>query len=561
MGADDERVSRASERGERHGVVGAVASSLSARAASALRGLRDPLRLVLGLAQLLALGIVAAGDFPPSGYPLDDAWIHQLAARTLVRTGTLGIDPAVYGSGASSLLWALVLAAGEALHLPPPGFSFAINTLLFLLSGQVLLALLLADGVPRGRALIMAVAFGVAPNFVWFTLSGMEAMLLVASSLLTLWAWLGDSTGQRRLAGVFLLLVATTRPEGLALAALLVLLRRPRGRAEWVSLAAPSAIGMGTAAAISLVRGAPLLPATLGGRRWMWLGPLEGLSGLDRAGLLLLQWLDRLAELTVGTSAPWVGWLVAGVFFIGVSAGVRGTRQRGLVGWTALHLSVYLCLLPAFGHAGRYQPLVPPLFLMFAAAGALELGRLSSLRWAVLRGTWPSRIGLAALVACLVVGPGSVLLVWQRGHADSVWHVHHTEVEMGRHLRHLPADARIASFDIGGIGYFSERKIIELGGLTSDDIVPALWAGTVGARLEQAKVNYLVMPLGLGGVPAEEPWNFQYRLGLTASPRVGLTPLFTLESPLALWRRGIKTTMHSAPRQVLYRVAYGEAAP
>ena len=142
-----------------------------------MKGLRDPYRLLVAATQLLALGIIAARDFPPSGYPLDDAWIHELAARTLVRTGTLGIDPAVYGSGATSLLWALVLACGQALHLAPPGFSFTVNTLLFLLSGQVLFALLVEDGVPRTRALVMAVAFGVAPNFVWFALSGMEAVL------------------------------------------------------------------------------------------------------------------------------------------------------------------------------------------------------------------------------------------------------------------------------------------------------------------------------------------------------------------------------------------------
>ena len=526
-----------------------------------MKGLRDPYRLLVAATQLLALGIIAARDFPPSGYPLDDAWIHELAARTLVRTGTLGIDPAVYGSGATSLLWALVLACGQALHLAPPGFSFTVNTLLFLLSGQVLFALLVEDGVPRTRALVMAVAFGVAPNFVWFALSGMEAVLLVASSLLTLWAWLGSSASRRRLAGVFLLLVATCRPEGLVLAPLLVLLRRPRGLREWVSLSAPSAMGLGAATTISLARTSQLLPATLAGRRWMWLSPLEGLSGLDRAGLLLLEWLDRLAELTVGTSGPIVGWLVAGVFFIGVSEGVRGTRQRALLAWTALHLSVYLCLLPTFGHAGRYQPLVPPLFLMFFVAGVLELGRWVSLRWTALRGAWPPRIFLTLLATGLVVGPGSVLLVWQVGHADSVWHVNHTEVQMGRYLRHLPADARIASFDIGGIGYFSERKIIELGGLTNDKIVPALRAGKVGAYLERNKVDYLVMPLGLGGSPAEEPWNFQYRLGLTATPRVRLTPLHTLESPLMLWRRGVRATMHCAPRQVLYRVAYGEVTP
>jgi hypothetical protein len=527
----------------------------------AVSSLRDPLRIVLAAAQLLALGIVMAGDFPPSGYPLDDAWIHQLAARNLVRTGTLGIDPAVYGSGATSLLWALVLALGEALHVAPVAFSSTVNGLLFLLSGQALLGLLLADGVPRSRALIMSLAFGTAPNFVWFALSGMEAMLLVASSLLTLWAWLGDFSGRRSLAGIFLLIVATCRPEGLALAPLLVVLRRPRGLREWVSLTLPSMLGLCAATTISLWHRSGLLPATLGGRRWMWLSPLEGLSGLDKAGLLLLKWLDRLSELSLGATEPLLGWLAVALFFVGVSEGVRHERQRALLAWTTLHLSVYFCLLPTFGHAGRYQPLIPPVFLMFVAAGALGAGRLALRPWPRLGTVWPSRIGSALLVAWFAVGPGSALLVWQRGHADSVRHVNQTEVQMGIYLRRLPPRARIASFDIGGIGYFSGRRLVELGGLTNDDLVAALWAGNVSAYLERKKVDYLVMPVGFGGAQAEEAWNLEYRLGLTASPELVLTPLRTLESPPMLWRRGVRTTLHCAPRQVLYRVAYREGTP
>jgi hypothetical protein len=207
-------------------------------------------------------------------------------------------------------------------------------------------------------------------------------------------------------------------------------------------------------------------------------------------------------------------------------------------------------LLPTFGHGGRYQPLLPLTFVLMLGAGLFQL----------LKDFAPSRrveaAGAAVVVLLGVLGPGSALLAWRSAHHDSVLHVTRTEIGMARRLRELPPNARIASFDIGAIGYFSERAIIEIGGLSSSEIVPRLWQGTVATYLEQQNVEYVVVPLGLGGLDAPEPWNFGFRLGFTGTPHLKLAPVASVESPLVMWRHGVRASMHCAPRQDLYRVAF-----
>jgi len=116
-------------------------------------GARRAAAIAVLVCQLAALTIVVGGP-GALGFPLDDAWIHALAARTLVEHGTLGIVPGAHGSGATSTLWALLLAVGEALGAPAPVFALALNTVLFVLAGQCVLHLLLADGhSPRAAAI------------------------------------------------------------------------------------------------------------------------------------------------------------------------------------------------------------------------------------------------------------------------------------------------------------------------------------------------------------------------------------------------------------------------
>jgi hypothetical protein len=508
---------------------------------------------IVAAAQLGAWAIIASGDWPPSGYPLDDAWIHELVARNLVRHGVLGINPAIYGSGATSPVWALLLAVGARLGVPPPWFSNGLNLLLLLLTGQLVFRLLVNDGMSEKVAALLAVAFGCAPNYVWFAMSGMEATLVVFLSVAAVTAWFSPHGRVRLLAGVPVAMLALARPEGALIVPLLVALRRPTSRAEWVSCAFVPAAAVTANALLNLLLAGRLLPSTFAGRRWLWLSQLQGVGPFDRVQLLFFDWLTRLAEFTLGVNIALVAWLIAGVAIFSLRTLIRREGLRALIAWAVVSFAVYAVVLPTFGHGGRYQPLLPSLFLLLSSAGALRLGDL--LRRSI---DGDRRLVTFSLVALAVVvasaGPGRTLLTWREDHRDAVRHITDTEVATGKQLRTLPAAARIASFDIGGIGYFSERPILEIGGLTDGRIVSLLWQGRIAEYLQSQGVTHLVVPLGYGAAGVPDTSDFYYRLGLDHAPELGLALVSRRSSDLIVWRHGIRATLHSSPVQALYRV-------
>jgi len=95
--------------------------------------------------------VLAIAWFSPGlGLPLDDAWIHQVVARTFAETGTLGYAPGQHGAAATSYLWAALLALNlKVLHLEASRWALLLNSAAALATGQLLFTLV--DGArPEG---------------------------------------------------------------------------------------------------------------------------------------------------------------------------------------------------------------------------------------------------------------------------------------------------------------------------------------------------------------------------------------------------------------------------
>lgn len=78
----------------------------------------------------------------------------------------------------------------------------------------------------------------------------------------------------------------------------------------------------------------------------------------------------------------------------------------------------------------------------------------------------------------------------------AVEHINDTEIAMGKVVSKLPSNAIIASYDIGGIGYFADRHIVDLGGLVNPAVVPALKEGRAAELLVKLKISHVVIPMG-----------------------------------------------------------------
>ena len=485
-------------------------------------------RCVLFVAQLGSLWWIVMLTSFEHGFPLDDAWIHQVVGRTFAETGVLGYTPDRFASAATSLLWAALVATNHAwFDLEPAVFAFTINAALLVATGQVWLTMLERDGASVGVALGCTLFATTASNFVWFAASGMESTLLVFLSTLVVWLWTERGIHPSRRAwgaGIALSLLFFTRPEAIALFGVLALLFPWTGRTwrDLLRVATPCFVAVvGYGAAMWRATG-HARPSTLEGRHVMWFQDLPAASRLELVQRMLTRWGDRLAEHTLALpSSPLLFWLFFGLALGGAYVVVRRQWLRfgGVALWGFSHLAIYATLLPTPGHGGRYQPLTPALFMGLAWVGMWALAsplvaRAPSL---VRRGA------IAALALAMAIPTGRSLSAWSRAHRDAVMHIWDTEVAMGRVVSALPEASLVASFDIGGIGYFAGRELVDLGALVDASIVGALRESSVWPELASRGVQYVVVPEGFGhGFP--DPWNFYWRLGFHKASSLRLAP-------------------------------------
>jgi hypothetical protein len=151
--------------------------------------------------------------------------------------------------------------------------------------------------------------------------------------------------------------------------------------------------------------------------------------------------------------------------------------------WPLALATAYATALPGAWQYGRYlMPILPPLLALLAV-------RLVAL----LRASQARALSLAAVLLSLAAL--LAILGASRLYADDVRAIDGYHVAAARWLRaHTPPDALIATHDIGAIGYFSQRRVVDFAGLADPELIPVLGNQTaLEAALRQRRVAYVVM--------------------------------------------------------------------
>jgi len=429
------------------------------------------------------------------GFPLDDAWIHQTYARNLVRNGRLEFVPGIVSSGSTSPLWTLLLALGYLLRLPYLWWAYllGIGSLCWLswsgmrLWRQIWPALAEKDWI-AGVVLVMTWPF------LWAAVSGMETIFFVALGLAIVTVYYSATSGNqisyRQIAtlGVLSGLLILIRPDGVFLIVLvgLAVLLLP---GSWMARLKSALVFGGTAVII-------LIPYFL--FNWVSSGTLWPntfyAKQTEYASLLTVPLLHRFAQLLFfslggpavgirGMSGPHL-LLLPGLVFAAWKAVQVDWSQRKLAVmlpllWAGGHIFLYAWRLPlAFQH-GRYLLAAFPIWILFGLAGwqmMLFSNKTSRPMWIVQQVCQYSFVGLMIIFAFLGA----------RAYADDVAFIEGEMVTMAKWIAsNTPETALIASHDIGAIGYFAERPLLDLAGLITPDIIPLL-------DDEQAMTNYII---------------------------------------------------------------------
>ena len=95
--------------------------------------------LLITLGMLTALVYLGLPDEP--GFPLDDAWIHQVYARNLGTRGEMAFAVGQPSTGSTSPTWTALLSLGYLLNIPPTGWAYLWGTI-FAIAAAALAAVL-----------------------------------------------------------------------------------------------------------------------------------------------------------------------------------------------------------------------------------------------------------------------------------------------------------------------------------------------------------------------------------------------------------------------------------
>ncbi|HRQ41777.1 MAG TPA: hypothetical protein PLD25_27970 [Chloroflexota bacterium] len=461
---------------------------------------------LVGVGLFLGVSALAGGGL---GFPLDDAWIHQTYARNLARYGRFEYVPGVSSAGSTSPLWTLLLAIGYLLGIPYLVWTYVVGglTLLWLAWAAMQVWRQLWPTLAEKEWLVGLTLVLMWP-LLWAALSGMETMLFATLGMQVILLYLRQvAVGQSLISnlrslvflGFFSGLLILTRPEGVVLVALVLLgLALPgdwRGRGKRVLVVGGTAVLL-------------LLPYFLfnywaNGSLW----PNTMAAKQTEYGVLLAQFIGwRLAQLLwLSLGGPDNGWqgmssahllLLPGLLFAAWQAVKADWMNRQLARvlpllWAGGHVLLYAWKLPVTYQHGRYLLGVMPVWILYGLAGWLLLLFVRQGG----RGLWLAQKVAQFTFAFVLL---FFLLQGAVAYATDVAIIEGEMVAVGRWLaENTPTDAVVATHDIGAIGYFAERPLLDLAGLITPEIIPLLADETaVSAYVLGSEADYLVTAPG-----------------------------------------------------------------
>lgn len=430
----------------------------------------------------LIVAYLQNGEF---GFPLDDAWIHQVYARNLGTRFEFAFFAGQPSAGSTSPLWALWLGLGYFLRLDFRVWALASGIVLLGASGWMAqrVAHCLTGDV---RVANWAVPFLIILEWhmVWAAASGMEILLFVLLALALVEAFFARRNAF--LGGLLAGLLTLTRPEGIVLVGLVglgILLRSSQTTTGFVPLGDTAAANSShSRVSLNLAGVKPFV--AFASTTILVLVPYL-LFNLQASGTLLPNTFyakaSEYAELTAQTNffvrwlsmyrQPFLGaqllLLPGSVFAVVDLAGQRDWTRLLPALWILLLPALYAWRLPVEYQFGRYMMPVIPFVILYGAAGTVTLFRQANTQpkplLRLVRRTLTVTIGVL-LVIFLVLGAKS--------YAQSVAVINCEMVTAAKWTAtHVP-EGLLAAHDIGAQEYFDERPMLDLAGLVSPEVIP-----------------------------------------------------------------------------------------
>ena len=341
-------------------------------------------------------------------------------------------------------------------------------------------------------------------RMVWAALSGMETVAFAALTLLALDRLLDHPLDVPTSA--LMGLAALFRPEGYLLFFFVVLL----------SLLAPRPSGTGLSSVLRLSSNILVFALII--------SPYALFSFSATGSLLPNTFRANARELTtveyLFRYVRYVGddnSVVLVLALLGLGTANRDRRLWPIASWAAGFPLVAALLTPNLRHHGRYTIPLIPFYVLLAVVGLCSYLDQTGERLA-------RRAALVLSAAMLALGLVSTYK-WSGTFAADARDITQMQVMMARWVAtNTPRSATLALSDIGAITYLSGRRVIDIVGLVTPDILPAVSGMPVGLERDQVVFDYLARrrPDYVIIIPTWYPY-------LASSPVSRLAPVYTVQ--------------------------------
>jgi hypothetical protein len=399
-------------------------------------------RTRLVFAAVLCAALALRATFVAVSSPVDDAYITFRYASNLAAGHGFEYNRGEHVLGTTTPLFTLLIAPFAAAGFPPDRVGLALAVLFDLGVCALLFVIFRRE---RGDAAGLAAAglYGLSYAAAAACGYGMETqlfMLLVLAAMVLVVAKRGVA------AALVTALAVTTRPEGFLLAAMIgaaMLINADRRRQFARSLV----VFVATAGAWYLFA-------------WMYFGspiPNSVRAKLMQTGISPAQWMDFFVTRNPVVMLLWV--LAA----LGTFLGVR-KRHEGcllLAVWLVVYALFFLVVRPPFLGGWYFPPLIMPLTALASVA----------LVWV---GAQVLRTPGRALAATLLFAVALMVAVLPKSLASNRWNrkvASTVFVPLATWVRdNTPPGAVVHASDVGYLGYFSGRRILDAAALVTPDV-------------------------------------------------------------------------------------------
>ncbi len=422
--------------------------------------------MIAGLVLVIAIYIYVLF----ANWAYDDPYITYRYARNLASGQGFVYNPGERVLSTTTPLFTLLLALAYSLWNDLPHLANLVSAASLAVGGLLLWDLARKWQTPLAGWVVLFL-YPLFPLVV--TTSGSETPLYLALCIGTYAAY----TRQRYLLAALLVALATlTRPDAILVAVILGVdyfihqwrLRQsgsPRERFPWIALVVFSAILGAWGVFATLYFGNPL-PVTLGAKQAQ--GVLE-ISTTFAPGLI-----SKVIEVYKGNPLYWV--LVALALVGAAWALVRHSRWWLFAAWPILYFAGYTAL-GVSSYYWYYAPLVPG-FLVFAGLGVEALARLAGRASQRVTGSPPEQAARWATALMLLV-----LVPWQ---AYTLYRASQfTDPRPGAYratgewlAAHSQPGDQVGLLEIGMIGYYANRPVVDFAGLVQPDVARQMTAAT-----------------------------------------------------------------------------------